>query len=64
MTDLLTAPHTEPARSPLTDAHTQLADAITALGYGQGMFDLLATPRRELTAPASCRRSCGDWRAE
>ena len=59
MTDLLTAPHTEPARSPLTDAHTQLADAITALGYGQGMFDLLATPRRELTVSIPLRRDNG-----
>jgi glutamate dehydrogenase (NAD(P)+) len=59
MTDLLTAPHTETARSPLTDAHTQLADAIAALGYGQGMFDLLATPRRELTVSIPLRRDDG-----
>jgi len=40
MTQVLKAPAAA-VRRPLTDAHTQLADAITALGYGRGMFDLL-----------------------
>jgi glutamate dehydrogenase (NAD(P)+) len=59
MTAVLSTPVAASASSPLTDARTQLADAITALGYGQGMFDLLATPRRELTVSIPLRRDDG-----
>jgi len=59
MTDLLTMPIAESTPSPLTDARAQLADAVTALGYGQGMFDLLAKPRRELTVSIPLRRDDG-----
>ncbi|MCW2514009.1 MAG: glutamate dehydrogenase [Mycobacterium sp.] len=59
MTDLLSAPVAAPMRSPLTDARTQLADAVAALGYGRGMYDLLATPRRELTVSIPLRRDDG-----
>jgi glutamate dehydrogenase (NAD(P)+) len=59
MTDLLTMPIAESTPSPLTDARAQLADAVTALGYGKGMYDLLATPRRELTVSIPLRRDDG-----
>jgi len=47
------------APSPLDDARGQLADAIGVLGLGQGMFDLLAAPRRELTVSIPLRRDDG-----
>lgn len=59
MTDLLEKPVATMASSPLTDARAQLADAIAALGYERGMFDLLATPRRELTVSIPLRRDDG-----
>ena len=48
------------ATTPLDDAREQLADAIKILGYEQGMFDLLATPRRETTVSIPLRRDSGD----
>jgi glutamate dehydrogenase (NAD(P)+) len=59
MTDVLSAPVTAPTGSPLDDARSQLADAVAALGYGRGMYDLLATPRRELTVSIPLRRDDG-----
>jgi glutamate dehydrogenase (NAD(P)+) len=60
MTDMLdTHPHTTTTRSPLDDARSQLADAIKVLGYDQGIFDLLAVPRRELTVSIPLRRDDG-----
>ena len=61
MTDTLdTRPDTTAAtRSPLDDARSQLADAIKVLGYDQGMYDLLAAPRRELTVSIPLRRDDG-----
>ena len=61
MTDILdTRPDTTAAtRSPLDDARSQLADAIKVLGYDQGMYDLLAAPRRELTVSIPLRRDDG-----
>ena len=61
MTDILdTRPDTTAAtRSPLDDARSQLTDAITVLGYDQGMYDLLAAPRRELTVGIPLRRDDG-----
>ena len=46
-------------RSPLDEARAQLADAVTLLGYDQGVYDLLATPRRELTVSIPLRRDDG-----
>ncbi len=61
MTDILdTRPDTAAVtRSPLDDARSQLADAIKVLGYDQGMYDLLAAPRRELTVSIPLRRDDG-----
>ena len=50
---------TAATRSPLDDARSQLADAIKVLGYDQGMYDLLAAPRRELTVSIPLRRDDG-----
>lgn len=44
---------------PLTDARTQLADAVKRLGYGPGMYELLASPRREVTVSIPLRRDDG-----
>src|SRR6476620_11860941 len=57
MTDILDTPAV--TRSPLDDARSQLADAIKVLGYDQGMYDLLAAPRRELTVSIPLRRDDG-----
>ena len=46
--------------TPLDAAREQLADAVKILGYDQGMFDLLATPRREMTVSIPLRRDSGD----
>ncbi len=45
--------------SPLVDARRQLADAVRLLGLDRGTFDLLATPRRELTVSIPLRRDDG-----
>ncbi|GAB7004965.1 Glu/Leu/Phe/Val dehydrogenase [Nocardioides sp. AN3] len=45
--------------NPLADARSQLADAIKILGYDQGMYDLLAAPRREVTVSIPLRRDDG-----
>lgn len=45
--------------TPLTAAHTQLADAVDRLGYKQSMFDMLSTPRREVTVSVPLRRDDG-----
>jgi glutamate dehydrogenase (NAD(P)+) len=42
--------------SPLLNARTQLKQAVTSLGYDQGIFDMLATPRREVTVSVPLRR--------
>jgi len=47
-------------RTPLDDAREQLADAIKILGYGEGMYAMLATPRRETTVSIPLRRDSGD----
>src|SRR6476646_8623247 len=60
MTDIDTRPDTTAVtRSPLDDARSQLADAIKVLGYDQGVYDLLAAPRRELTVSIPLRRDDG-----
>jgi glutamate dehydrogenase (NAD(P)+) len=35
--------------SPLGDARSQLRQATTILGYDNGLYEMLATPRREVT---------------
>ncbi|WP_236794825.1 Glu/Leu/Phe/Val dehydrogenase [Amycolatopsis sp. GM8] len=47
------------AANPLHDARTQLADAVALLGYSDGMYSMLATPRRELTVSVPLRRDDG-----
>jgi glutamate dehydrogenase (NAD(P)+) len=59
VTELLDDRPTVTTPSPLDDARGQLADAIAVLGLGQGMFDLLAAPRRELTVSVPLRRDDG-----
>ncbi len=45
--------------NPLVDARTQLSRAVEVLGYSSGMYDMLATPRRELTVSVPLRRDDG-----
>ncbi|MFC6354599.1 Glu/Leu/Phe/Val family dehydrogenase [Luethyella okanaganae] len=47
------------AASPLEDALTQLRGATRALGYDDGAYELLATPRREVTVGIPLRRDDG-----
>src|SRR5947208_1084951 len=42
--------------NPLNDARAQLQDAVALLGYDRGVWDLPATPRRELTVSITLRR--------
>jgi glutamate dehydrogenase (NAD(P)+) len=44
---------------PLNDARTQLHEATTILGYDEGLFEMLATPRREVTVSIPLRRDDG-----
>jgi glutamate dehydrogenase (NAD(P)+) len=44
---------------PLDDARTQLRQATSSLGYDEGMFTMLATPRREVTVSIPLRRDDG-----
>jgi glutamate dehydrogenase (NAD(P)+) len=44
---------------PLVDARRQLADAVKILGYDDGVFATLASPRRELTVSIPLRRDDG-----
>ncbi|MEU6230631.1 Glu/Leu/Phe/Val dehydrogenase [Streptomyces sp. NPDC047042] len=55
----LAQPVTDATANPLADAHAQLASAIRLLGYDDGMFDLLAKPRREVTVAVPLRRDDG-----
>nr|MCW2728973.1 glutamate dehydrogenase [Aeromicrobium sp.] len=45
--------------NPLDEARDQLANAIKTLGYDEGMYDMLASPRRELTVSIPLRRDDG-----
>lgn len=45
--------------NPLVDAKAQLAQAIDFLGYDQGLYRMLATPRREMTVAVPLRRDDG-----
>ena len=44
---------------PLHDARTQLAEAVDLLGYDEGMLEMLAAPRREVTVSIPLRRDDG-----
>lgn len=44
---------------PLGDARAQLQAAVQTLGYGRDVFDLLATPRREIAVGVPLRRDDG-----
>ena len=50
---------TETAPNPLRDARAQLAEAIQILGLNGGMYEVLATPRREVTVSIPLRRDDG-----
>ncbi|MCG2621086.1 Glu/Leu/Phe/Val dehydrogenase [Arthrobacter sp. I2-34] len=52
------APATE-ISNPLDEAKAQLAAAVAVLGYGEGVRQLLATPRREMTVGIPLRRDDG-----
>ncbi|OFB40339.1 glutamate dehydrogenase [Mycolicibacterium sp. (ex Dasyatis americana)] len=45
---------------PFDDARAQLRDAVTILGYDDGMYELLASPRRELTVAVPLHRDSGE----
>ncbi len=48
--------------TPLTDARSQLAEAIALLGYDNGLHQMLATPRRELSVAVPLRLDSGESR--
>jgi glutamate dehydrogenase (NAD(P)+) len=48
------------AANPLHDARAQLREATTILGYENGLYELLSTPRREVTVSIPLRRDDGD----
>ncbi|UTM39793.1 Glu/Leu/Phe/Val dehydrogenase (plasmid) [Rhodococcus pyridinivorans] len=45
---------------PLADARVQLADAIKILGLDDGVYSMLAHPRREMTVSVPLRRDDGE----
>ncbi|WP_435747664.1 Glu/Leu/Phe/Val family dehydrogenase [Nocardioides sp. SYSU DS0663] len=54
-----TTPLTTEAPGPLQDAREQLRSAVELLGYDEGMFQMLAAPRREVTVSIPLRRDDG-----
>lgn len=50
---------TQTQATPLVDARVQLAEAVEFLGYSNGTYDMLATPRREVTVAVPLRRDDG-----
>ena len=58
MTALVDAPLST-ARGPLDDAQRQLRDATDALGYDEGLVQVLSSPRREITVSIPLRRDDG-----
>jgi hypothetical protein len=48
------------AGTPLDDARAQLRQATTILGYDNGLYEMLATPRREVTVSIPLRRDDGE----
>jgi glutamate dehydrogenase (NAD(P)+) len=53
------APAIAPGASVLADARSQLRTATDVLGYDQGVYEMLATPRREVTVSIPLRRDDG-----
>ena len=53
------APATAPAASALEDAQAQLSEAVAYLGYDDGLRQMLATPRREMTVSVPLRTDDG-----
>jgi glutamate dehydrogenase (NAD(P)+) len=51
-----------PASDPLAAAKIQPAEAIDILGDDQGVYSMLATPRREVTVSIPLRREECSWR--
>ena len=56
-----TAPDSHIA-TPLSDARSQLAEAVGLLGYTDGLHQMLATPRRELSVAVPLRMDSGESR--
>lgn len=63
----MTSAHVLPATEPLSrgtqaweNAQSQLPDAAQSLGYDDGLHQLLARPRREMTVSVPLRRDNGD----
>jgi glutamate dehydrogenase (NAD(P)+) len=48
--------------TPLADARAQLAEAVDLLGLGDGLHQMLATPRREMTVAVPLRTDDGGSR--
>jgi DNA-binding winged helix-turn-helix (wHTH) protein len=48
------------AGTPLDDARAQLRQATTILGYDNGLYEMLASPRREVTVSIPLRRDDGE----
>ena len=46
--------------NPFDDARSQLREAATILGYDDGVYNMLATPRREVTVGIPLRRDNGE----
>ena len=57
--DAVEASDVTESADPLGDARSRLGQAIDALGYDQQMFDMLASPRREMTVSIPLRRDDG-----
>ena len=53
------APVIAPGASVLADARAQLRTATDVLGFDRSVFDMLATPRREVTVSIPLRRDDG-----
>lgn len=51
-----------PEATPLDDARVQLAEAVSVLGYDEGIYQLLSTPRREMTVSVPLRMDDGSSR--
>lgn len=49
-----------PSQGPLVDARAQLAEAVDVLGLDQGVYAMLAHPRREMTVSIPLRRDSGE----